>query len=516
MFASLTTGCGRAPRRRAPALITLLTAAALTAAPVAPALAADAPGGSGGPAGGLTAEAVDAYMADYLDSAALPGASVAVTRGDEVVVTAGYGTDSTGAPMTARTPMGLASVSKAFTALAVMRLVEEGRVELDRRVTDYLPEFATADPRGSDITVRQLLTHTSGMSDRGFHEKSEPAPNSLRGAVERLRAAEMTAEPGARFSYHNPNFHVAARLVEEVSGQPFADYLDEHVYTPLGMDDTVTVDTAAEVFEAGTPTGHIAAFGVPFAVTEPTSFYNGAGGMVSTADDMAAWLIAQNNGGRGPEGESVLSAEGIAATHTPAAGVPDDTHGLGWEVAETGAGNPLVEHGGIQFTYTAYQALLPESGYGIAVMANTGLGRNDAQAITAGLIALAEGEEPPGPSSTALLAVDLVTGALAVAAAALGVRGVRRAGAWVEARRGRPAWATVLRLLPYAAVVGVAAGVNRLIAPLAAGRDLAWTHLFYLAPVAWTWLMVSALACLAVLAARGLRAARTRRSRAAG
>ncbi|MDA0563173.1 beta-lactamase family protein [Streptomonospora sp. S1-112] len=512
MLASLTPDSGRAARRRAPALAALLATAALAAsAPAAPALA-DAPGAAEGPRG-LTAEAVDAYMADYLDSAALPGASVAVTRGEDVVVSAGYGTDSTGAPMTARTPMGLASVSKAFTALAVMRLVEEGRVELDRPVTDYLPEFRTADPRGADITVEQLLTHTSGMSDRGFREKSEPAPGSLRGAVERLRAAEITADPGTEFSYHNPNFHVAARLVEVVADRPFADYLDAHVFTPLGMDDTVTVDTAAEVFEAGTPTGHIAAFGVPFAVSEPTSFYNGAGGMVSTADDMAAWLIAQHNGGLGPEGERVLSAEGIEATHTVPADAPDNAYALGWEVRETAAGNPLVEHGGIQFTYTAYQALLPESGYGIAVMANTGLGRGDAQAITAGLVALAEGEEPPGPASTALLAVDLVMAALTAGVVVLGVRGVRRAQGWVAGRRGRPAWATVLRLLPYAAVIGAAATVNRLIAPVAAGRDLAWTHLFYLAPTAWIWLMTGALACAAVLAARGAHAARARRSR---
>lgn len=88
-----------------------------------------------------------------------------ITKGAEVVLARGYGHDSSGAPMTAQTPMPAASLSKSFTALAVMRLAEAGKMDLDRPVRDYLPGFQIEDPRGAGITVRHLLNQTSGITD---------------------------------------------------------------------------------------------------------------------------------------------------------------------------------------------------------------------------------------------------------------------------------------------------------------------------------------------------------------
>lgn len=118
--------------------------------------------------------------------------------------------------MTDTTPVPIASLSKSFTALAVMQLVDDGRVDLDVPVVRYLPEFMMADPRSTRITVRQLLGHTSGMADASFPEKSLPAPSSLQESVAGLREASLSADPGTKFQYHNPNYWVAARLVEVV------------------------------------------------------------------------------------------------------------------------------------------------------------------------------------------------------------------------------------------------------------------------------------------------------------
>ncbi|PDP87698.1 serine hydrolase [Glycomyces fuscus] len=476
----------------------------LTAAPAG----ADVPGAA---AGALTPEAVDAYVSDYLDASPLPGAAVAVTRGAEVVRTAGYGTGSGGGALTADTPMGVASVSKAFTALAVMQLVEDGELALDDTVAQHLPEFALDDPRATRVTVRQLLTHTSGMSDTAFREKSAPVADDLEGALARMADSGMAADPGTEFHYHNPNYHVAARLVEVLSGRAFGEYMDERVFTPLGMDDTLTVDTADEVFAAGVARGHVAVLGAAVAVPEPRSYFNGAGGMVTTAHDMARWLVAQNNGGRGADGVRVLSEEGIAATHAPVGGAGGDT-ALGWNAGESPAGAPMLSHGGIQFTYTAHQALLPESGYGIAVMANTGLGSADASALLYGLVALADGGEPAGPSAPALLALDLVLVALVGLTGYLAQRGVRRAGAWAQAARARPWWRTAGRLLPGAAVVVAAVFPHRLAALLAQGRDMTWGQTFYLAPTGLTLLVAAALAFAAVYAVRTVRVAGARRA----
>ncbi|MFI6578647.1 serine hydrolase domain-containing protein [Nocardiopsis sp. NPDC050513] len=462
--------------------------------------------------GPLTREAVDAYVHDYLDSSPLPGATVAITRGTEVVLTAGYGTDSRGEPMTADTPMGVASVSKSFTALAVMQLVEDGEVALDDPVADHLPEFTTADPRSAEITVRQLLTHTSGMADATFEEKGAPVPDDLAGAVARLADVGLAAAPGAEEHYHNPNYQVAARLVEVLSGRPFAEFLDERTFTPLGMDDTVTVDSADEVFAAGVARGHIAVLGRAVPIVEPEGYFNGSSGMVTTADDMARWLIAQNNGGAGADGARVLSEEGVDATHAP---LDQDglgeTAGLGWDTRESPSGTPMVAHGGIQFTYTAYQALLPESGYGIAVMANSGLGSSDAYALLSGLVALADGAEPDAPLGPVLLAVDLVLVALLGLTGYLACRGVRRAGAWAEAARRRPWWRTCVRLLPGLGVILVAVFPNRILGLLSQNRHMTWEQTFYVIPTGFTLLVAAGLAVTVVYAVRAVRsvAART-------
>ncbi|MFL1377596.1 serine hydrolase domain-containing protein [Nocardiopsis protaetiae] len=482
------------------------TVAVVWAGPAAAAAAA--------PVDGLTAAAVDARVQAYLEGAPLPGVAVAVTRGSEVVRAAGYGVDSRGEPVGADTPMGVASVSKAFTALVVASLVEEGRLGLDDPVVEHLPEFAVDDPRSARITVRQLLTHTSGMSDRGFREKSEPAPADLEGAVARLADARLVADPGAERHYHNPNYQVAARMVEVVEGEPFAEVLRERVLEPLGMADTATVDTAADVSAAGVAPGHVPVLGRALALPEPEGYFNGSGGMVSTAADMARWLVAQNTGGRAADGGAGVPAGAVALTHAPAPRTPPLTNasadapdpaagsGLGWQVRETDGGAPLVVHGGIQFTYTAHHALLPESGVGIAVMAGTGLGAGDASALLWDLVALAEGRGPTGSPAPWLLTLDLVCAAAVAAVAAGAVRGVRRAGLW--ARDGRR-WRRLPGAVGAAAVVAAALVPHRLLSSLAGGRDATWVQTLYTAPSVVV-LLVAAAVALAVVWAVRLRA----------
>ncbi|RKS07698.1 CubicO group peptidase (beta-lactamase class C family) [Nocardiopsis sp. Huas11] len=488
---------------RTVAAVSALTLIALMS-PMPPAAAGES--ASAGADRSLTAEAVDAYVSDYVESALLPGATVAVTQGTEVVRVAGYGVDSRGEPMTADTPMGGASISKAFTALAVLRLVEDGTLALDDRVVEHLDEFVMADPRSDRITVGQLLSQTSGLSDTAFREKSEPAPRDLEGAVARLAGAGLAADPGAEYHYHNPNYHVAARLVEVVSGRSFGDFMDERVFEPLGMADTVTVDTAAEVFEAGVATGHIGVLGRAVAIAEPDDFYNGAGGMVTTAADLSRWLIAQNNGGVGPDGVRVLSAEGIERSHSsPGVGAPGEESALGWTTRSSPEGTAMVSHGGVQFTYTAYHALLPESGYGIAVLADTGLGVSDASALLYGLVALADGQEPAAPTTRMLFWLDVAMVVLVALSGYLAVRGVRRAGAWALAARGRAWWWSAARLFPGMALMVVAMVPHRLTAWSAGGRDVPWAHVFYVVPGVFTALMVGAAACAVVYAVRAFR-----------
>ncbi|MUL41093.1 beta-lactamase family protein [Streptomonospora sp. PA3] len=482
-------------------LVAALTALGPSAAADATATATAAARADGTAA---SAAQLDRFARRYVERTGLPGAAVSVTKGDEVVLTAGYGRTADGAPLTADTPMRIASLSKSFTALAVLRLVEAGEVELDRPVRHYLPAFRLADPRGARITVRQLLNQTSGMSDRTFPAASRPQPESLKEAVARLRTAGLAAEPGTEWNYHNPNYHVAARLVEVVSGRPFGTYLRQKVFAPAGMADTVALGTAGET-GADLAGGHIRAYGMNIPAPEPHQFSAGSGGIASTAHDMARWLILQQNGGRAATGEQVVSAAGVTAMHTPSAN--EGRYGLGWMRRVPGEGDrarlPQIWHGGALSTYSSYQFLVPETGYGVAVLVNSGitLTEEDTWGLADGLLALTEGRTPP-PGGSWLWKVDAAFGALTVLTAVLGVRGLLRSGAWAARRRRRPLWRAAVRLLPYLVPPALLAAFQPAVDFLLGGRDGTWLQRFYGVPAELVFLGLAALACLAVVLAR--------------
>nr|SBO93034.1 Beta-lactamase [Nonomuraea gerenzanensis] len=463
----------------------MLAALTITLLPAGPAVAREP----------VTAQAVDEFVTRYREQTGLPGAAVAVTHGDRIVRAAGYGRTATGDPLTADTPMAVASVSKSFTATAVLRLVEQGEIALDQPVRRYLPEFTMADPRAAGITVRQLLDQTSGMADSTFREKSLPQPSTLKGAVARLRTARLAAAPGTAYSYHNTNFQVAARLVEVVSGRPFAAFLDAEVFEPLGMRHSTTIDTDRDL--PGSARGHLYVLGHAIPLPEPTGFGNGSGGVLSTAHDLARWLIAQSTG------DGVLSPSSVEALRTPSRQNPG--YALGWSLGRTPRGAATLEHGGDLFTSTAHQLLIPASGYGIAVMANTGTAFEDAGQLMDGLVALVEGAPPPLPDGSPFLVTDLLFLLSALVAIALGVRGVVRARRWTARWRARW-WVLPLYLAPLALCVTVAP-VFRV---LARGRDIAWIQVVYLYPTFMLALVTAAAAGTAVVAARvGARLAAT-------
>ncbi|MET9339521.1 serine hydrolase domain-containing protein [Nonomuraea sp. NPDC003804] len=437
------------------------------------------------PAVDITPAQVDAYVADYQERTGLPGVAVAITRGSKVVHATGYGRTASGTPLTADTPMAVASVSKSFTSLAVMQLVEKGTIRLDQPVRGYLPEFTMADPRAARITVRQLLNQTSGMADTTFREKSLPQPDSLQGAVARLKDARLATAPGTAFSYHNTNYQVAARLVEVVSGEPFAAYLKTHVFTPLGMSHSSTIDTERDMPDSAR--GHLTVLGQAVAVPEPPGFGNGSGGVISTANDMARWLIAQRSG--------IVSPASTAELRTPSR--QNDTYALGWSIGRTPRGNPVIGHSGELFTSTAEQLLMPESGYGIAVMANTGMAFGDSSALLDGLVAMIEGGTPEPPSDPYLV-TDLVFLLLTLVTVALAARGLARSRRWAARRTG---WGRlwVLPLLAPLALCAAAAPVFRF---LARGRDAMWIQVFYLYPTFMLWLVTAAAAGVVVTAVR--------------
>jgi CubicO group peptidase (beta-lactamase class C family) len=461
---------------------------------------------------GVDPAAVDRYMSEYLSRTRLPGASVAITHGDQVVYVAGYGHDSTGSAVTATTRMPIASVSKSMTALAVMQLVDAGKVSLDAPVRQYLTDFRLADPRGDRITVRQLLNQTSGMSDTAFPDLRRPQADSLAGAVERLRTAKSAAEPGTRFNYHNPNYQVAARLVEVVGGEPFADYLRRNVFGPIGMRDSATVDTARAAEDV--THGYIRAYGFAIPMAEPDWFVGGSHGVITTAADMARWMITQNNGGVAPDGRQVVSAAAVTEMHTPS-GIGDDDYGMGWRREQSDHGMQL-SHNGDWFTYTAEEVLLPDTGYGIVVIANTGMSLEDDPGIIAqGLVELTRGETPDVHRPWGIWA-DWGIAPLTLVTLGLGVLCLARSRRWAEQQSARPPWLIGLRQLPYLAPIGILAVLPQLAGLVFRGRAATFLQVAYVWPALVVFLGIAALAGVSVVLTRGVWLIMLRRNRSGG
>nr|WP_246496983.1 serine hydrolase domain-containing protein [Sphaerisporangium rubeum] len=446
-------------------------------------------------------------VSGFADKAGYPGIAVAITKGDQVLYTGGYGHDSSGASVTAKTPMPGASVSKSFTALAVMQLAEAGKVTLDAPVRDYLPDFRIADPRGTRITVRELLNQTSGITDGTFREKSLPQPVSPAAAVARARDATLAAEPGTRHHYTNTNYHLAARLVEVVTGEPFADYMRRHVFEPIGMRATTTINQTPRDLPNTMRKGYVYAYGMSIPAEEPARFVNGSDGVITTAEDMAQWLITQNNGGKAANGTRLVSATSVTAMHTSS----DRrwTYGMGWDNDQKGR----IHHSGIWFTYTADQLLLP-GGYGIAVMGNSGIGlaNEGIYALTDELATLVTGGEPQTGAPVRLI-VDLSLAGLTLVSVLLGVRNLRRTRHWASRLANRPSWRLALRLAPRLVPLALLINLPDLLGGLVGGgRDITFLQLCYYSAALVAWSAVATVMNISVLVARVVALVRARRS----
>lgn len=420
------------------------------------------------PAAELTPAAVDAYLGRALASTGLPGMSVVVTRGGSVVHAGGYGRDANGDPVTATTPMRVASVSKSFTAMAVMTLVDDGEIALDEPVVERLPEFRMADRRADAITVRHLLNQTSGLSDTTVDIGATQAAASSADYVSALGTGTLAAEPGTRWEYCNVNYDVAARLVEVASGQSFGDYLRQRVFGPLGMTGSAVSDRVVAPSE-----GFNSVFGVWVARPELPGFLDdsGSGGVITTAADMGRWLVSQTG-----DGVRLVTPESLEAMHLPPAA---RDYGMGWGREEVD-GATLLVHSGNLFTYTAVQAIDPDTGYGFAVMTNSAALHDDTYDVLLGLVAMSRGRVPEVPGGERQ-SFELVLGLVALAAAGLGAAGVLRSRRWASGRVGRPGWRTGLRPVPVLLPVLLLAVYPELVSFISNGRTVTWEQLTYFA-----------------------------------
>ena len=434
----------------------------------------------------VSSEDIDDLIKDRMTTHGIPGAAVAVVRGGEIVHLAGYGqAGPTGRPVDPDTPFLIGSVSKPFTSLAVYQLVREGVLSLDQPVVTLLSDIVDDPADGfASVTVEHLLSHTSGLSMAdGLAGTMEihAGPDALQRRVQEILSQPLSGTPGEKYEYSNAGAVLLAGVVEQVTGETFAEYLNSGVFTPLGMDRTFASD--AHPAAADLATGHRQWFGrwtpaeLPYDLASVPNGYIG-----STARDLAGFMEAHLDGE--PADVMPFTAAKISGRSATDTGwdVPlESAHSTGWFVDEF-EGKKVVSHAGSLGHFTTHVILAPEADQlGIAVLTNASAfvaaGHAGQYDVSLELTRMLLGAEPQ-PAEAGLLMTTIAptatwTGALAVlAAAAHFLRGGRRSV--ISRHHDRT---LVGKILPSAGYVGV--GLALLVtAPLEAARhfypDVGW------------------------------------------
>lgn len=309
-----------------------------------------------------------------------PGFAVAVVAGGRIAHTRGFGSADDGhRRVTPDTPFLLGSTSKSFTALAVMQLVDAGKVKLDAPVRRYVPEFRLAGNAADRITVRQVLQHTSGLppNTAGGSILKTAANGTPEQAIAELRGKAPASAPGTEMEYVNANYVLAGLVVERVSKEPYGRYIERHIFAPLGMTNSFTAPGPAQ--SAGLAAGHRYVFG--FADTTGPTFRRGmlaAGYLMSSARDMGRYLAMYLKDGVGPDGRRVISPRGFRALMTPGrhdtelggwADGAKSRYAMGWFVGGPWR-EPAVLHPGDAADSSSLMVLLPKRGMAVLTLTN--------------------------------------------------------------------------------------------------------------------------------------------------
>lgn len=311
---------------------------------------------------------IPALMAEF----EVPGVAAGLVSGGEVVWVEAYGDASLQPfrPMRPDTVFRAESISKSVTAWGVLRLVDAGLVELDAPVGRYLPEDFTPGPLLGDVTVRRLLTHTAGMPLGTIgvrYAPDEPRPSLL----EDLRAeVRVESPPGTSFAYSNVGYNLLELVVEQVTGEDFAEYMDHEVLTPLGMDASSYSWPASR--SQMLATGHLLS-----GAEVPPYVYpaRASGGLHTTVGDISRFVAAGSAQHRGTN--PVLAAGSTELAHTVQVeglgiyGAVADGYAFGHFTEVVGDGRIAVWHGGQGTGWMTHFHLVPESGDGIVILTNS-------------------------------------------------------------------------------------------------------------------------------------------------
>ena len=294
----------------------------------------------------------------------VPSASVGVVQNGRIVFTRAFGLARIQPPLPATAAMAypIGSISKQFTATAVLLLQQEGKLSLNDPVAKYFPELT----RANDITIRNLLSHTSGYQDYAPQDYTIPAwrlPGDPLRTVHEFAGKPLDFEPGTQWQYSNTNFVIAALIVQKVSGMPFAQFLRERVIDPAGLKDVLNLNTQRDQLQV---TGYMRNALAPVrpAVLEGPGWYFGDADLAMPVGSLLTWDLTFIN-------QSLLTPASYREMETPFAlkNGTDSHYGLGVFIRNSN-GRKMIEHSGEVGGFVAENIVFPDEHAAVAVLTN--------------------------------------------------------------------------------------------------------------------------------------------------
>ncbi|HLE68652.1 MAG TPA: serine hydrolase domain-containing protein, partial [Vicinamibacteria bacterium] len=351
-----------------------------------------------GVAAGQVASDLDAIASSYYP-ATEPGAAVLVTKDGEVLLRKGYGLADLeqGIPIEPDMVFRIGSVTKQFTAAAILLLEEEGKLSVEDDLRKHLPDYPTS---GRTITIAQLLTHTSGIrsyTDMPDFGKRMREDMSVEEIIALFRDEPLGFEPGEKYAYNNSGYVLLGAIIEKASGKTYEAYLREKIFGPLGMSQTYygsssrIIPKRAQGYDGVNAEFENAEY---LSMTLPYA----AGSLLSTVDDLAKW-------DRGLYGTELLSQASLDKWWKPFSLADGESihYGYGWSIS-TYEGHPVVGHGGGINGFTCYLLRMPEDQVFVTVLTNRNDEKTNAGVVARKLAAAAMGK--PVTESTVALEPD--------------------------------------------------------------------------------------------------------------
>ena len=349
----------------------------------------------------LDTAAVDLFIEEEMRTSRIPGLALGIVKNGEIAYLESYGHAGNGRTLTPQTPFLVGSLSKSFTAVATMQLVEAGLLNLDAPVREYLPWFEMAGEYDvSTMTVRHLLVQTSGIPwEAGLSTLAENSSLALEEEIRALKNIALAHPPGEQYIYSNTNYNILGLIIDKVSDEGYIAHVEDEIFKPLGMQDSYLNKNDGK--DGGMSEGHLKWFSFPVA-TDIQYLDNSlaAGFIISSAEDMSRYLLMHLGEGSYNQ-SSLLSEAGAAELHTPGELADGESeYAMGLVVREI-EGTTLIMHDGATQGFNSGMIFSPEDQWGVIVLTNfAGQLELPAMDIAIGVADIMQGNSPGTDSRT--------------------------------------------------------------------------------------------------------------------